>query len=169
MTGYRLFALASFLAMLGATTVTAERTAAKHAFAPILSSLAKSGVPALLPGKLPGPDLVNATAQLESAGSKGYAIELALAPDCNGATACHIGEVAGSKSDGSTLKGSKVTLPSGVTGYVVLSACGASCSDSSITFDRDGYRYVFSEKAGSKADLVEFASSIVTPAQLEAE
>jgi hypothetical protein len=164
----RSFALVALFALLGASSA-AERSAAKHAFTPLLAGLSKSGVPVLLPGALPEPDLVNSIATIESADSKGYAIELALAPDCGGATACHIGHVQGMKADGSALSGEKVWLPSGVTAYYVLGPCGASCSDSTITFDRNGDRYEFAEKGASKADLTQFASSIVTPAQLSAE
>ncbi|HTA40724.1 MAG TPA: hypothetical protein VK760_16700 [Candidatus Acidoferrales bacterium] len=165
------FSIVAFFVLLGASAspTAAELAAAKHAFVPLLGSLSKSAVPVLLPGSLPGPDLINAIPQLESADGKGYAIELGLAPDCGGATACHIGHISGMKSDGSALPGEKVSLPIGVTGYYVLGPCGASCSDSTITFDRNGYRYEFAEKGASKGDLREFAATIVTPAQLKAE
>jgi hypothetical protein len=167
----RLLAPLAIVFLLGASAspTAAERSAAKHAFAPLLARLAKSGVPVLLPGALPGPDLINASAHLDSVGGDGYSIELALAPDCNGATACHIGQISGEKSGGSTPKGEAVVLPLGVTAHFVLGPCGASCSDSTLTFDRNGYRYVFAEKGASKGDLRELASTIVTPAQLASE
>jgi hypothetical protein len=167
----RCLSIVAFFVLLGASAspTAAELAAAKHAFVPLLASLSKSAVPVLLPGSLPGPDLINAIPQLESANGNGYAIELGLAPDCGGATACHIGHVAGTKSDGSTIEGERVSLPIGVTGYYVQGSCGASCGDSTITFDRNGYRYEFAEKGASKGDLREFAATIVTPAQLKAE
>jgi hypothetical protein len=169
---YRVIAAAVLAAALlgaSASPTAAERAAAKHAFVPLLARLAKSAVPVLLPGSLPGPDLINAIPQVESANADGYAIELGLAPDCTGATACHIGHISGTKSGGSALKGEKVALPIGVTGYYVNATCGASCGDSTITFDRGGYRYEFAEKGASKGDLREFAATIVTPAQLKSE
>jgi hypothetical protein len=167
----RCLSIVAFFALLGASAspTAAERSAAQHAFEPLLAALSKSAVPVLLPGSLPGPDLIIAIPQLESANGNGYAIELGLAPDCNGATACHIGHLSGKKSDGSPLKGAPVPLPIGETAYFILGPCGASCSDSTLTFDRAGYRYEFSEKGSSKGDLREFASTIVTPAQLKAE
>jgi hypothetical protein len=164
-------AIVAIFALIGASASPTAReiAAAKHAFVPLLPSLSKSGVPVLLPGSLPGPDLINAIPQLESADANGYSIELGLAPDCYGATACRIGHISGKKSDGSALKGEPVSLPIGVTGYFILGPCGSSCSDSTLTFDRNGYRYAFGEKGASKGDLREFASTIVTPAQLRSE
>jgi hypothetical protein len=159
------------VALLGASASPspAELAAAKHAFVPLLPALSKSAVPVLLPGSLPGPDMINAIPELESAGGKGYEIELGLVAGCGGATACHIGHIGGTKAPGAALTGEKISLPIGVTAYYNRGDCGASCSDSTLTFDRDGYRYEFTEKGASKGDLREFANTIVTPAQLKAE
>lgn len=171
MNALRAVALGCLVALLGSSPSpsSAERAAAKRAFAPILKPLSKSAIPVLLPGALPGPDLINAIAELQSAGANGYEIDLALAPDCGGATACHIGHISGHRSDGSTIAGEKVSIALGLTGYFVEGPCGASCSDSTITFDRNGYRYVFGEKGASKGDVAELTASLVTPAQLLAQ
>lgn len=164
---FRSAASLACVVLLMAASPAAERAAAKRAFAPIFSALEKSAVPVLLPGALPGPDLINATGQLDSAGKNGYSIELALAPDCGGADACHIGQISGKPSDGSDLSGDEVDLPIGVTGYYVQGACGASCSDSTITFDRNDARYVFAEKGASKADLMQLTATIVSLGRME--
>ena len=131
-------------------------------FAPIAQGLKQSAVPVLVPGTLPADDLHGLRAELRSAGRDGYTIELDYAADCNGATACYLGRISGERSNGSKPPGSKVALSGGTTGYFVLGPCGASCSDSTMTFDRGGYRYVFAEKGASRDSLAQWASSIVT-------
>jgi hypothetical protein len=158
------------VALLGASAgpTAAERAAAKHAFGPLLPKLAKSSVPVLLPASLPGPDLINAIPQIQFADNKGYDIELGLVADCNG-VACHIGSISGMPVNRLAITGEKITIPLGVTAYFVKGDCGASCSDSTITFDLHGYRYQFAEKGASKGSMREFVNTIVTPAQLKAE
>ena len=147
------FALAVLLAVnaVGST---------KALFAPIAAGLHESGVPVLLPGSLPKDDMQGLRAELRSANAGGYEIELDYAADCNGATACHLGTISGARSSGTKPGGKAVHLANGMTGYYLAGGCGASCSDSSITFDRAGNRYVFAAKGASLEYLSQWTASI---------
>jgi hypothetical protein len=147
---------------LAAYPSSADRTFARALFAPIAGKLANSAVPVLLPGAMPADDLQGLRAELRSAGENGYSIDLDYAADCNGATACYLGNVSGKPSNGDDPEGKPVTLKSGATAYFFAGPCGASCSDSMLTFDRGSYRYVFAEKGASKDDLLKWAASIVS-------
>jgi hypothetical protein len=150
-----------------AHAASSDRAFAQGLFAPIIKGLEKSKVPVLLPGALSAADLKGLRAELRSAGSDGYAIDLDYAADCNGASACYLGQITGGRSNGSKLHGTPVTLPIAATGYFVEGPCGASCSDSTITFDLHGVRYVFAEKGASLETLKGWTASIVTPSQLQ--
>lgn len=168
-----LSALAVAVAFTASTaTIDAAQTTAHPSravvalFAPIASGLSKSGVAVLLPGALPKDDLQGLRAELRSANANGYEIELDYAAGCNGATACHLGTISGSRSSGSKLSGKPVRLPIGVTGYYVPGPCGASCSDSSVSFVYRGNLYAFAAKGGSLAYLSQWTSSIARLADL---
>lgn len=121
---------------------------AHRTFASVRGKLAKSGVPALLPGNLDATQTNPIFAIVHRADADGYDVELAFTPDCNMADACTLGEITGAKSDHSKLSGTAVWLALGVTGYFMQGGCGASCAASTMTFDYHGNRYVFSEKGG---------------------
>lgn len=126
-------------------------------------------VPIVLPGYIPGGDSTSPLyAILESATASGYQILLAFTEDCNGGTACRLGSVSGQVADGTTpLEGQPVTLNDGITGYFVEATCGANCSDATLTWEQNGYRYTVGIKAGNEADLVEMANSAIANGTLE--
>jgi hypothetical protein len=64
------------------------------------------------------------------------------------------------------LKGQQVKLANGIRGYFIDAKCGASCSNSDLSWEQKGYRYTVGIKAGSKRDLVKIANSaILNPAK----
>lgn len=146
---------------VAATPPAADRAFAQALFSPIAGALSKSAVPVLLPGALPAADLKGLLAEVAAAGAQGYTVDLDYARDCHEATACYAGQIRGARSDGSKLKGEPVALSNGATGYFVLGPCAASCSDSTLTFDSAGNRYVFAAKGAAKPYLVQWAASIV--------
>jgi hypothetical protein len=126
-------------------------------FAPILQSLqAKTKVPLRLPGYLATENETHALyAIVESASVLGYEIQLAFSEDCSGGNVCHYGIVSG-RAIGTKVnrpKGEKVPLANGLTGYFVDATCGATCSDSTLTWDQGGFRYTVGLKA-EKLDTV---------------
>jgi hypothetical protein len=163
------FALATCFGTALADTTSpsaADRAFATRLFAPIAPGLAKSAIPVLVPGALPAADLEGLRAELLSAGPAGYAIDLDYTPDCHGATACYLGHISGMKSpvDGNALHGTRVPMDYlGTTGFFVLGPCGASCSDSTLTFEVHGFLYVFAEKGASLETLSKWVSSIGYP------
>ena len=118
-------------------------------FAPVVKQLSKSAVPVLLPGGTwSDPSAPPLIAIVHRANAKGYDVELAYTADCNYADACTSGEISGTRIDGRVLTGTALHLPIGATGFFIQGGCGASCAESTITFDLRGYRYVFASKGG---------------------
>jgi hypothetical protein len=134
-------------------------------FRPIFPALKyQTKIPILLPKTIPG-----TTAQqpffaiLESATAAQYKILLAWSENCNGGNACRLGTVSGMILPAqSSLEGKPVTLSKGITGYFIESTCGANCSDATLTWDLNGYRYSVGIKAGDKAPLLEMANSAIS-------
>ncbi len=156
-------ATAAVLALACAVAAAAADSVSSNAvFLPIAAGLRKSAVPVLLPGRLPADDAHGLRAELRSAGKAGYAIDLDYSADCNGASACYLGAVSGRRSDGSKLPGTATKLANGTTAYYVQGACGASCSNSTMTFDTGGDRYVFAAKGASQAYLEVWTQSLRT-------
>src|SRR6185436_2515259 len=89
-------------------------------------------------------------AQVESATAKAYSVLIDFDPECHGSTACHFGEISGKAiaNGARPPRGKPVKLAKKTTGYFVDGPCGASCSDSTLTWDEGGYRYTVAEKAG---------------------
>lgn len=151
--------IAAFVLAAGATAL-AGSPPAKKLFGPIAGGLQKSAVTVLLPGNLPPEDGLRA--ELVSAGAKGYSIDLDFDPDCHQASACYDGSISGAPSPGGTPPGKPVKTSLGVTAYFVLGPCGASCSNSTLTFDYKGNRYVFEEKGGSLDSLSQWVKDVIT-------
>jgi hypothetical protein len=101
-----------------------------------------------------------------------YEISLDFSEDCNGATACHFGVLAGSLTSGNELystpniivdaeRGIPVTLANGIEGYYIEGLCGASCSDSLIVWVQDFYQYIIGSKAAPQAFLLDLVNSAI--------
>lgn len=126
-------------------------------------------VPILLPTYVPEaeqPDRVYAI--LEEADAGKYQILLAFTEDCRGGTACRLGGVSGEVATprAAVVSGKAVTLSNGIVGDFVDAKCGANCSDSTLTWDQDGYRYTMAIKAGKEATLVKMANSAIANGSL---
>jgi hypothetical protein len=133
-------------------------------FRPIFPALkAQTQVPVFLPGDIPGVEQSESLyAILESATASSYQILLAFTENCNGGNACRLGSISGQRgTEPSSLEGQSVALRDSITGYFVEATCGANCSDATLTWEQDGYRYTVGIKAGDEADLVEMANSAI--------
>ncbi len=59
-------------------------------------------------------------------------------------------------------RGRHVRLHNGALALYYPFTCGASCGDSELVFQRDAFVYMVTRKAGSLADLLTIANSVVT-------
>src|SRR5205823_5800857 len=92
-----------------------------------------------------------------------YYIGLDFSPDCNGANACHYGSLAGELAASlDPISGQKVSLSGGLTGYFTDAGCGASCSESTLSWEQGGVRYTVGVKAAKVETLVKIANSAIT-------
>lgn len=100
---------------------------------------------------------------VETATPARYQLQLAFDPECNGGNACRYGFVAGQtvRSRAGRLKGKAVKLARGITGYFIDATCGANCTDSTLSWNQDGYRYTVGVKAGRVATLRKIANSAI--------
>jgi len=149
---------------------TPQAASSDPIFQRILEPLQKEcQVPLRLPRRLPdlgqGTDPVYAV--LESAQPDSYSIILGFTEDCNGASFCRIGILAGRKVPGqSRLSGKQVRLNYGFRGVYQEAECGANCTDAVIRWREGDVEYSVGVKAGSLADAKNLANaSLRKPAQ----
>ncbi len=77
--------------------------------------------------------------------------------------ACRYGTVSGRRvGSGGRVRGRPVSLAQGVRGCFVNATCGAVCSDSTLTWDQDGFRYTVGIKAEKLETLIKVANSAIT-------
>ncbi len=87
-----------------------------------------------------------------------YTLDLGLARDCGGATACYFGDILISSSPIATREaGTAIQLKSGTTAYFVDFTCGASCGASTLNWHERTYYYQVAKKAGSQQDVMAIA------------
>lgn len=98
---------------------------------------------------------------IETASASQYRLMLAFDKDCNGGNWCRLGLVSGEKITPKTLSlvGTPISLGINLTGYFVDSVCGANCTDSTLKWNKNGFRYTVGIKAGKSVDLVNMAKS----------
>jgi hypothetical protein len=172
-----LLAIALFLVVGGLIPVVSPRHFAGEAisqtiaepryhrvFQPLLARLrAGTKIPIRLPQEIPDAGKSPLYASLNEINPDRYSIELAFAPDCYGATACRFGAVSGEKKTPRTpvLRGEKLTLAAGITGYFTPAVCGANCSDATLIWEQDGVRYTIALKAGRRESLQRMAGSAI--------
>lgn len=134
-------------------------------FDPILSSLrGKTRVPLRLPSYLANEkETYPLYASIELVSQSAYKIQLAFTQDCTGGNVCHYGKVSGRavKAGQGRPKGETVSLTNGLAGYFIDATCGATCSDSILTWDEDGYRYTVELKAEKIDTLRKVADSAI--------
>jgi hypothetical protein len=131
-------------------------------FRPLLPALARTQVPLKLPTVFPEAGTHRLYATLGTAKRGHYIIEIDYTADCHGANVCHYGDLEGRRAPGTGKPtGSPVQLGHHVTGYFVLGQCGASCAESTITWDSGRFRYTVGAKV-SRADLITFVGPAVS-------
>jgi hypothetical protein len=96
-----------------------------------------------------------------------YRISFGLARNCNGSTACDLGTVTGGiQVDMADLlrdpSRQSVRLRDSTPATFVEARCGASCGDSALGFWRRRVWYMLYLHAGSKADMVRAANSMLS-------
>lgn len=161
-----LLLLALALAADSLTAKAQQAPSAESVLAPVLKELRqKTRVPLRLPTDLAfiKNDPTPFYASIYRATTSGYEINVDFSPDCHGMPPCRYGTVAGQaiKAGARRPSGRRVRLAGGITGYFVDSKCGASCSDSEMRWDQNGYRYMVSLKAGALKDVVKIADSAI--------
>lgn len=105
---------------------------------------------------------------IESASPSAYEIQIAFTRDCYRGNACHYGVLSGRrtrKKEGQP-QGRRISFANGLTGYFVESRCGASCSDSTLTWDENGHRYKVGLKAEKLDTLKKVAESTVAKKEI---
>lgn len=153
-----------FFCLLALVSSCQEVVAAPNpTFASIIQKLSsKTQVPLLLPGFIPESEGSQVYATVSGVKRSQYEINLAFTEDCNDATACRLGMMAGKVKPAGTPEGTSVVLAGSRKGYFVDATCGASCSDSTLTWDQSGYRYTVGIKAGKLDSLIKMANSMVS-------
>lgn len=92
-----------------------------------------------------------------------YIIGIDYEPACKGANACRYGSLTGRLAASLTpISGQKVSLTGGITGYFTDASCGASCGDSTLSWEQGGVRYTVGVKAAKLDTLVKIANSAIT-------
>ncbi len=150
------------------TQTPAPQSAGAHPlFATILPELDRqTDVPVRLPGVVPEVTADNPVyAIIEGVSASEYQILLGFTPDCNGGTACRLGQVSAAASPLTPPEGGEaVTLSQGIQGYFVPATCGANCSDALVMWEQNGNQYTIGLKGGQKERLLEMAnSSLMAP------
>ncbi len=139
-------------------------TAINPAFQPILAKLkATTKIPIFLPGYLSTSDKDKVYVSLQKATASSYEIEIALAPDCNYAGACHAASVLAEQiaANSAPPEGDIVYLSKDMVGYYQPFGCGASCSDSAIVWQKGNVRYTVTIKAGNLESMLRMANSAI--------
>lgn len=111
-----------------------------------------------------------------------YSISLDAAKDCRGATACSFGSFTGKEIKSvisfraelpylddpnfspvykSSEEPSEVTLTNNIKGYFIPYICTASCSESLVLWDENGFRYSVGIRYASKQTMVRMANSAI--------
>ena len=145
--------------------ITQQSTAVNSIFKPVLPILQKkTRVPLRLPTYLATEgEEYPLHAIVEVATPTHYELQLAFTPDCTGGTACRYGTISGQaiRPSAKRLRGKTVKLAQGITGYFVDATCGANCSDSTLSWNQDGYRYTVGIKAEKMGTLIKVADSAI--------
>lgn len=150
--------------MLGAApaaSVDVHQTFAE--IAPGLKSRVKMTVllPTRLPGSFQGEKLYLI---IDRATAGGYAVDIALSPDCRGERACSEGFVYGStsafKSEDVPPGGTPVRLTDTIVARYQPSHAGAHTSDAYLLWKANGANYAIALNTGSLADILLAARSM---------
>lgn len=153
----------------GSGATSATRPAPNVLFTPLLTRLRTLYIPAVLPATIPFTATTSSKlyATLDDHTAFSYLINIGYTSGCHGTGACRWGEVVGGFGpDMPTVfdypKGRHVRLHNGSLALFYPFRCGASCGDSELVFQRAGFVYMVTRKAGSLPDLLIMANSVVT-------
>ena len=130
---------------------------------PALKSRVKIAVllPTRLPASLQGEKMYPV---VDRATATGYAVDIALAPGCQGERACSEGFVYGSKTpfkaEDVPPGGTPVRLTSAIVAKYHASQVGAHTSDAYLSWKQNGVNYAIALNTGSLADIVLAARSM---------
>lgn len=151
----------------GATAATPP--APNALFTPLLPRLHTLYIPVVLPATIPfkATKASKLYATLDDHTAFSYLINIGYTSDCHGTGACRWGAiVGGSEPDMPTVfdypTGRHVRLHNGALALFYPFRCGASCGDSELVFQRAGFVYMVTRKAGALRDLLTMANSVVT-------
>lgn len=90
-----------------------------------------------------------------------YLLDIWTLPDCGDATVCRFAHLEAARPGKRPLAGERVWLQAlGVNAYVRLGSCGFGCADSTIAFDRNGWRYCLGIKGSSREYLIREAAAL---------
>lgn len=151
----------------GATAATPP--APNVLFTPLLPRLRTLSIPVVLPATIPFKATASSKlyATLDDHTAFSYLINIGYTAACHGTGACRWGEiVGGSEPDMPTVfdypTGRHVRLHNGALALYYPFRCGASCGDSELVFQRAGFVYMVTRKAGALTALLTMANSVVT-------
>jgi len=145
----------------GTVVASGAQPAPNPVFKPLLSKLKRSHVPLVLPSWVLPVSPMYATIEILKPGH--YYVALGYTRDCHEATACNIGAAEGQRITRSTpaFHGKATPLARHIAGHFVKYTCGASCDDSTLSWNEKGYRYLVAIKAGSLKQLTRMANSAI--------
>ncbi|GAC1360429.1 MAG: hypothetical protein NVSMB31_20590 [Vulcanimicrobiaceae bacterium] len=153
--------LASAFALALACSLPAA--AAKHHlldYGPAIKKMAGIRVPIILPMHMPEGDEDFYVGIIDIAWDD-YMLGVWTLPDCHEATVCRFAHMFGSRPTEERLTGKRIYLKQfGVTAYFTLGPCGFGCSDSTLAFEINGWRYVYGIKGSSEQYMVRAAKEL---------
>ena len=159
--------LAMFMLLLLASEIGAQTTASGAVFDKVLQPLReRTRVPLKLPSYLATEsETYPLYAIIMTATSKRYVLQLAFTPDCDGENVCRYGMVSGTVAPRPKRPpGKPVKLMRGIIGYFIDAKCDRTCSDSTLTWQQVGHRYVVGIKAADIDTLRKVANSAIDKA-----
>jgi hypothetical protein len=135
-------------------------------FQPLLPQLHGLLIPVVLPTTVPRQHAAGTqlSATVDDRTTWGYLVDIGYTPHCGGANACRYGSVTGgAEIDTPTIfdypRARHVRLKNGALALYFPYRCGASCGDSVLVFQEEGFVYTVSLKAGSLRDILTMANS----------
>jgi hypothetical protein len=159
------FIRATILAVMLPTGIFAQYSSSGTIFEGVAPTLGqKTRVPLKLPSYLATEAETNPLHVIVMTVAPGrYELQLAFTQNCTGGTSCRYGMISGQtvRRGMKRPRGKPVRLLHGITGYFIDAKCGANCSDSTLTWQQAGYRYVVGIKAANLRTLRKVANSAI--------
>jgi len=99
------------------------------------------------------------SAHIEEASQDFYEVVISFGDDCGGQHWCTTNIFTGEKKTSKELKGEKIRLKKGATGYYRPFECAKYCTNASISWIEGEFVYGIEMKDGGKEELVDAANS----------